>query len=501
MKKISVICNYLIVSSLLFSFHITLTAAIVDTQEANLKAADKEWLLDQRQTAILLYKAEIETTLVKEVPAFNVAFLWYLENNTREADKFLGISLKSNPQYGPALLLKGIIEFDRRNLTNCYQFLHLAVKYHPFPEIPSYYLGKFLYERNKIEEAIESLNQAISENKLYTLPYPLLGDCYLRQKKFNDAIEILEKGIKYSFDAEIIHQLACAYWMTGQKEKSLHYYGLFKYLYPQHPALEEVNKFLKENEVQEVLTHGFEPIPHRNFSDRFFPIGENVVYSVYWGIIRVGELNTEIVESLKYNGQDAYKVRFSLDSNPALEFIASLHSDYITIIDQNTKQTYQHYLHIRENNIICEKIYDYLRSEGKFICRKVDKDGHIDYLEKYLPVNTIDGTSILFYARQLVKERRSEFVLTTIDENFVVSVINYNQTKEPVLVRDQEEQGFLVTGENRYKGIVGFTGKFRGWFRDNPSYLPLAADFEIWVGRISINIASEDEQRLHKYAR
>ena len=500
MKKISVLISYLAVLSVI-SRPDNLIASIVDTPEANLKAADQEWLLDHRQTAKILYQAEIETTQVKAVPAFNVASLWYIENNIREADKFLEISLKSNPKYGPALLLKGIIEFDRRNLTNCYRFLHQAIKYHPFPEIPNYFLGKFLSERNKIKEAIEYLNQAINENKLYTLPYSLLGDCYLRQKKFKDAIEILEKGIKYSFDAEIIYQLARAYWMTGQKEKALQYYELFKYLFPQHPAAAEVNELLKENKAKEVFPFGFEPIPNRNASDRFFPVGENVVYSVYWGIIRVGELNTEIVESLEYNGNDAYKVRFSLDSNPALEFIASLHSDYITIIDQDTKLTYQHYLHLRENNIICEKVYDYLRSEGKFICRKVNKDGHIDYLEKYLPVNAIDGTSILFYARQLVKERRSEFVLTTIDENFVVSVIKYSQIKEPVTVRDQEEQGILVTGENRYKGIVGFTGKFRGWFRDNLSYLPLAADFEIWVGRISINIASEEEQRLHKYAR
>jgi len=500
MKKISIFIYYFTTLTLI-SRPINLPASIVDTPEVNLKAADKEWLLDHRQTAKMLYAAEIETALVKAVPAFNVAFLWYLENNIREADKFLDISLKSNPKYGPALLLKGIIEYDRRNLTNCFRFLQQAIKYHPFPEIPNYYLGKFLYERNKIEEAIEYLNQSIAENKLYTFSYPLLGDCYLRQKKFKAAVEILEKGIKYSFDAEIIYQLARAYRMSGQKEKSLQYYELFKYLYPQHPAAEEVINFLKENKVKEVFPFGFEPIPDRNISDRFFPIGENVVYSVYWGIIRVGELNTEIVESLNYNGNDAYKVRFSLDSNPALEFIASLHSDYITIIDQNTKQTYQHYLHLRENNIICEKVYDYLRSEGKFSCRKVNEDGYIDYLEKYLPVNTIDGTSILFYARQLVKERRSEFVLTTIDENFVISVIKYNQIKEPVMVRDQEEQGILVTGENRYKGIVGFTGRFRGWFRDNPVYLPLAADFEIWVGRISINVASEEEQRLHKYAR
>jgi len=153
MKKISVLISYLAVLSVI-SRPDNLIASIVDTPEANLKAADQEWLLDHRQTAKILYQAEIETTQVKAVPAFNVASLWYIENNIREADKFLEISLKSNPKYGPALLLKGIIEFDRRNLTNCYRFLHQAIKYHPFPEIPNYFLGKFLSERNKIKEQL-----------------------------------------------------------------------------------------------------------------------------------------------------------------------------------------------------------------------------------------------------------------------------------------------------------------------------------------------------------
>ncbi|MCK4689389.1 MAG: DUF3108 domain-containing protein, partial [Candidatus Marinimicrobia bacterium] len=273
------------------------------------------------------------------------------------------------------------------------------------------------------------------------------------------------------------------------------------YLFPNHPETSRVIKWIQERNIGNPYTHDFYPIPYRDSSNRFFPIGENVLYNVHWGPIKVGELNTVIAETLSFKGHNAYKVIFSLDSNPALEFIASLHSDYITIIDQNTKQVLQHFLHLRENKIICEKVYDFYREEGKFVCRTVREDGHIEYLEKYLPNNTIDATSILFYSRQLVKEQRNERVMTIIDENFVISDIIFENKREPVICRGVEELVQLISGENYYKGIVGFTGKFRGWFRGVPAYLPIKSDFEIWVGRISIIMASEEEQKLHKYSR
>lgn len=478
-----------------------LDGSILDTPEANLTQAQKEWLLDNRQNAKKLYIAEIDTAKRKEVPAYNAAFLCYDEHDYALANKYLKTALRANPKYGPALLLKATIEYGRHNLTNSFNCLLNAIKYHPFPEIPNFHFGKYLYERKKYGEAIKYLKKAISVNKLYTFPYPILGDIYIQLGEIDKAVNILEKGLKYSFDAEIIFQLACAYKLSGRIDDAIKLFDFFIYLYPQHPFTNEARKYLADQHENNLYTNGFEPIPERGESSRFFPIGENQVYSVYLGIIRVGELNTEIIESLNYNGNDAYKVRFSLDSNPVLEFAATLHSDYITIIDQRTKQVYRHFLHLRENNVIAEKVYDYLRDEGKFKCRIVHEDGHINEMEKFLPKNAIDGTSILFYSRQVVFERRSEMILTTIDENFVITEIVFNNVKEPVTVRENDEMALLISGENHYKGIVGLTGRFRGWFRDDPTYIPLGSDFEIWVGRIRIVMATEEEQRLHKFAR
>lgn len=499
MKKIKFAPLILILS--LIQLNNFLFAAIVDTPEATLSPAQREWLIDNQVLAKELYISEIAKAIDKEVPAYNVAFISYSKKDFQETDKYLNLALNSNPKYGPALLLKARIEYDRKNLTNCFKHLKKAIKYHPFPEIPNYYYGKYLYERNKYDDAIDYLKEAISDNKLYTFSYPILGDIYLRHGEFDDAIKILEKGLKYSYDAEILYQLARAYKISGQKNRSIKYFGLFSYLYPLHPNTGKVTDYLAENNVKNIFTNGFEPIPERGESSRFFTVGEDVLYSVHWGIIRVGELNTEIVDTLIYKGHEAYKVRFSLDSNPVLKFIASLHSDYFSIIDQRTKQTYCHYLHIRENNITVEKVYDFDRINGIFKCRIIREDGHIDYLEKYLPRNTIDGNSVLFYSRQVVKERRTELVLTTIDETFVITEISFNNVKDPIMVRGKEELAFRINGENRYKGIVGFTGKFRGWFRDDPSYTPVGSDFEIWIGRISIKMATVEEQQLHKYAR
>ena len=493
------ILNLLITSTLISP--ISLFSSIVDTPLANLTEAQKSWLLDQRETAKKLYIEEIKSSEQKEVPAYNAAFLYFLEGKYMDADHYTDVSLKNNHKYGPTLLLKGMIEYQRRNLKNSFKYLKAAIKHHSNPEIPEYYLGLYLYERKKYEESLDYLKDAISDNKNFTLPYPIIGHIYIKQCKYNEAIKILEKGLKYSYDAEILLLLADVYIKTENYKEAEQYNGILAYLFPNHPETPRVIKWIQKRNIGNPYTHDFYPIPYRDSSNRFLPIGENVLYNVHWGPIKVGELNTVIAETLNFKGLDAYKVIFSLDSNPTLEFIASLHSDYITIIDQNTKQVLQHFLHLRENKIICEKVYDFYREEGKFICKTVTEDGHIEYLEKYLPNNTIDATSILFYSRQLVKEQRNERVMTIIDENFVISDIIFENKREPVICRGKEELVQLISGENYYKGIVGFTGKFRGWLRGAPAYLPIKSDFEIWIGRISIIMASEEEQKLHKYSR
>lgn len=480
---------------------ITSHRPIIDTPLVNLSDAQKSWLLDDRESAKDLYMEEINEVEEKEIPAYNVAYLHYLEGKNLEADHHVQLSLKHNHKYGPSLLLKGMIDYDRRNIRNSYYYLKSAIKHHSNPEIPEYIYGSYLYERGNYKKALEILKDAISDNKKFTFPYPIISEIYLKFNEHNKALKILKKGLKYSYDAEILLSLAKVNEILKNYKEAEKFYMFFEYFFPNHPEAPEAIKWLSKQNIKNSPTSPFTPPPKRDFSDRFFPVGEDMLYNVHWGPIRVGELHTVIEDTLSFMGHDAYRVIFSLDSNPALEFIASLHSDYITFIDQETKQAIRHYLHLRENKIINEKVYDFHRAEGKFICRTVQKDGHIEYLEKYLPRYTIDATSLLFYSRQVVKEAKNETVITIIDENFVISDIVYENKKEPVSYRGKEESGILISGENHYKGIVGFTGRFRGWFRDDPTYLPLRADFEIWVGRISIKIASEEEQRLHKYSR
>ncbi|MCK4447531.1 MAG: hypothetical protein KAW56_10680, partial [Candidatus Marinimicrobia bacterium] len=76
MKKF-ILLNLLITSTLISP--ISLFSSIVDTPLANLTEAQKSWLLDQRETAKKLYIEEINSSEQKEVPAYNTAFLYFLE--------------------------------------------------------------------------------------------------------------------------------------------------------------------------------------------------------------------------------------------------------------------------------------------------------------------------------------------------------------------------------------------------------------------------------------
>jgi len=478
----------------------TLAQTIVDTHLANLTPAQKAWLVNNTDLARELYLNELAKSSSKTVPAYNLAFLTFCENDFESAQRFLEIALKQNPQYGPALLLKARIHSLKNEVKPALDYFNEALKYHFQPYLPAYYRGLFYQSRGVDKRAINDFKQAIDQNDKFSPAYAPLAQLLIKQGAYDQARAVLEKGLTTSYDAEILLGLAIYFDRTNDRSKAAYYYHLFAELFPRHPETNRALSRLEQLDTQTSSAIAFTR-PKGNYEVLDFIIGENQVYNVHWGPIKVGELNTIIAEKLTFNGKPAYKVIFSLDSNPALEFIASLHSDYITIVDAASKQVMQHYLHVRENKLVYEKVYDFHRESNKFICRIVNEDGSLDLLEKWLPENTIDGTSILFYSRQVVKNQASERILTIIDENFVVSDIFYEHKREPVMVRGKYEPGILISGENHYKGIVGFTGKFRGWFRDAPTFLPIQADFEIWVGRILITIASEKEQREHAYAR
>ena len=480
-----------------------LLGSIIDPDIApNITLSQEAWLTGRLDSAFILYLTELDTAIyTKPIIYYNLAYLSYLKGDTEKTTFFIEKSLSENKNFGPALFLYGLLQLKRNDFSKALRLLSKASIHYSFREYPEYYLGLIQLKKGEPLKALRHFKKALRLNKKFTRTYPQMAKTYLLLGDTAKAENVLLDGLSHSYDAEILLSLGDLYSSLGNERKAKKYYGLFAYFFPYHPSYQRVAEWLNSHGVENPYTTDFSPPPERNPEDRFFPIGEEKLYNVFFGPIKSGELYTKIADTLNFNGIDVYKVYFSIDSNPALAFIATVHSDYITYLDQNSKLAVRHFLHTRENKIINEKIYDFDRKNGKFICRVVQKDGHIQYIEKWLPRYTTDGTSILFYARQLVKEKRSERVMTIIDENFVVSDINFTGKFEPVEHNDTAEMGILITGKNHYKGILGFTGNFRGWFRNNHTYLPIQADFEIWVGRILIKMGSQLELKLRKFAR
>lgn len=486
--------NYLtIVISFLIVY--SLPATIVDTPLSNLSQAEKSFLLGQYYQSTKSYKADLLSSQKEKILLYNIGYIYYLQNRNDSANYYANQALKYTPRYGPALYLAGLLAKERSDTQEAENFFFRSIRHHPDPEFPLFELGLLYYHQNNYEEAIDYFEAALKASDIFSFPYPFIANCYNQLGRTTTAIKTLEKGLELSYDAEILTTLIQLYNKAGELQKAKKYSGIFNFLFPEHSDAQ----YYKDQYPESDITNGFRSIPVRRSA--FLPVGEKILYNVTLGPLKVGELYTAILDTLTYNNTEVYKVRFSLDSNPDLAFAAVLHSDYISYINKYTKQVELHYLHTWENDKIWDKLYEFDRKNHKFICRTVRKDGHIDIIEKYLPRNTIDGTSILFYARQIAKEKRSERVMTIIDENFVISDINYPDKIETIKVRGEPEKCIMIDGTNHYKGIVGFTGDFRGWFRDNEELLPVASDFKIWVGRIKVKMASVEEQRVHKYAR
>jgi hypothetical protein len=123
--------------------------------------------------------------------------------------------------------------------------------------------------------------------------------------------------------------------------------------------------------------------------------------------------------------------------------------------------------------------------KGKLHTQKVFLDTLV-YLDKRYQ----DGLSILFYARFNTNRNESLLVPCFVNEDTASTIINYYYDQEPVSIDaiNYEIDCFKIDGETLFTGIFGLSGYFEGWFTKDVYRVPVAAELEVMIGDIKIEL-------------
>jgi tetratricopeptide (TPR) repeat protein len=442
-----------------------------------LPAAHKAWIDGNPRLAI----AEFSKLKRTDQNLYNLSFLHFHLGENATALKYLTECLELNDEYTDAFYLRALIYEKREFFEEAIKSVKLALDER---DDAIFYLKlATLYDRvGKREDAIENYKEAVSEDmSLMKAHVQIAKD--ISKKNVKDAISYLKEALYQQFPSENYYIfLGDLYLADNNTAKSIESYKNYLEYYPYGQYAAAAKTKLENLGFKETLPI-FDPnVLTQNFKLR---TGEYLKYDVSYGI-NVGEMEISVAPDFStYQGRETIKVDYRLKSNTFLVTLDAFFEAYLNTNNLNTEISY--FSRNVGEEINEQKIYIFDRQNRKFICRTVLAGGRLYYIEKELPINTQDGTAILYYTRGLVANKLNQTVTTIISEEFKRTDIKQAKKMEKEEIFNAETAFHYIKAKAHYQGLAGMTGDAEGYFLQG-NYAPAIGKMEIIIGKIRVEL-------------
>lgn len=223
--------------------------------------------------------------------------------------------------------------------------------------------------------------------------------------------------------------------------------------------------------------------------DEKLNLGDEFTYIVKYAFLNLGELRIIVYEKDTIDKKIIYKSIIYIDSYEGLPFV-NLHQIYESWFDSSFRPIYFQSFMFYEEDVSYTKYYfkeDTLVHilKGKMHLEKASLDTVV-----HLDRNYQDGLSILFFSRFNTNGTESLLVPCFINEDTASTIINYYYDQEQVSIDAINHQidCIKIDGEALFTGIFGLSGYFEGWFTKDAYRVPVAAELEVMIGHITIEL-------------
>lgn len=222
-------------------------------------------------------------------------------------------------------------------------------------------------------------------------------------------------------------------------------------------------------------------------------IGEELLYDVNYGFIKIGEIKLKVIGEIYKNGKMLYVTKAFINSNNLLPFV-NVHYVFYSEIDvdgfahffsgidtKNPKEHhYQDYVfNYSKNEILIDrgnrtKNYSYFK--GKDVAFEKQQD----------------GLSLFYFARINLFTKEKNHLPTYINETKGSVYIDFLGNKKNVKISAVNHQIETVelNGNIKIKGIFGLSGPYVGWFSNDNAAIPIKAKLKVLIGNVDIELKS-----------
>lgn len=221
-------------------------------------------------------------------------------------------------------------------------------------------------------------------------------------------------------------------------------------------------------------------------------VGEEITYVVKYGLVKLGEVKLQILESKVKDDRSYFRTRAYIDSYSGIPFV-NLHQIYES--NFNSSQYSDYFKHT-------EKEKDYVKFTEYFFDYK-KKNVHVKK-GKYNPyeiwtdsttgvnANYQDGLSLFYYARLNTGQKKSVNVPCFVTEKFVYTQINFYDSIDRISIDavDYDIPCTRLDGHTDFVSIFGLTGNFEGWFTNDKYAVPTIARMKVIIGNVTLELKS-----------
>ena len=235
-------------------------------------------------------------------------------------------------------------------------------------------------------------------------------------------------------------------------------------------------------------------------SDRFvWNEGEELIYKVKWGFLRLGTLKIQVLDPLQIDDQKIFHIRLYLDSNPVLFFV-NMHNVYDTFIDEHL-QPHMHLSQEKIDNVDYRSIHRINYDESTVHVQLINLQDPTQNLTDTVKFSQppYDGISMTFYARATTENVRRDTLLSYFGNKQGNVLINFRGKQQSPLNRWAKDHDHLyfVDGNIMLVGIAGLTGPFMGWFSTNPQRIPIKAQLKVFLGNVHVELEEVSQVDVH----
>ena len=397
---------------------------------------------------------------------YNLGYLALWEDRIDSAATLFNRALEYNPDFPPAHLELGKLALSEGKVITANQHFEKAVDI-PYASFRPWHLfGETKLALGDTIGAEDAFAKALDNHPEYHHSLESLAKLALAKSDTLTALSYLEDAVRHSpapstFEVYIavLDSLRFHHRADSVRQDYLH-------IFPQ--------------ESDSTLQISSSTVPS-------YPVGEYLRYSFRWEFVKLGTAEMTVTGWDTLDVYPLLKVHVSVRSAPLI-FVINVHDDYDIWIDPVTGVCHRFDFHMNSYGVDLIGQWEYRYQDGEYVSRTVVDDGYIFGAKQQLPVELVDGVSLIYHLRY----RTAQVILSpfhfVIDDEYKTGEMIPESESRLFQVEDREIESTRYQGILHCRGIVGLSGNFQAWFSQQPTSLLLRAEARIFLGSLNITL-------------